>query len=188
MKFIISVLALSLAVNSYGQDNRLAVHPGIIVSAGVLGGEAEPAPVAQLSTGLAFGRYYAGAGIGLDQYRFRSMPLFADLRVGLGRTQSLFLYGNAGHNFSREKGDAANNFLIRDKYFGGFYMDAGAGYRFALGRWSCLLFSAGYSRKNMRNEQTTRTWCFTGDCPDIHTTYQYKMGRIAIKLSLELGR
>jgi hypothetical protein len=188
MKVLPILLVLLFPVFGFCQESRLAVHPRAILSAGILGGEAEPEPAYQLSAGLAFGRYFAGAGIGLDRYKFRSMPLFADLRVGLGRSQSVFLYGNAGYHFATENGMEPNDFLVKDEYLGGFFMDAGAGYRFPLGRMSRILVSAGYSRKNMRHEQATKSYCPSGNCPDVETVYIYKLGRMAFKLSWEFGR
>ena len=55
----------------------------------------------QTVNGFAKGKYFIGAGTGLDYYSYRSVPVFADFRYQFGqKVNKIFLYGDAGVNCS----------------------------------------------------------------------------------------
>jgi hypothetical protein len=186
--FIIAVL---FPFVSFSQGNVQKGEIAAIASVGLIAGESTAKPLFQLSGGLAVDRWYAGIGFGLDRYRFSSMPLFADWRMSLGKRQLAFLYGNAGYNFPTRrdnKKDDNNFFKTTDRFYGGFYMDAGVGYRIRLSPLHRLLLSAGYSRKELNNKVGYTYICWDGPCPEEIYNYHYKLGRIMAKISWEFGK
>jgi len=159
-----------------------------ITSIGLVAGESNNKPIFQLSGGSVYGRYFTGIGVGYDMYHFNSIPLFADWRMSFGKRRIGFLYANGGYNFPGSYRGENEFSKTKDRLKGGFYMDAGMGYRIPLGGLHRLSFSAGYSRKNMSQLKSFVYPCLTGDCPeDIHD-YKYSFGRIIAKMSWELGK
>lgn len=165
----------------------------MITSVGLIAGESTAKPLYQLSGGLVFGRWFAGVGGGYDQYKFNTFPVFVDGRVSFGKKKPGFLYAHIGYNFPSTglKSREIWGFTIEDDRFdGGIYMDAGVGYRINLGRQHRLLFSVGYSRKHLGNtvEYVYTRACFPEPCDPTVYEYEYKLGRILMKLSWAFGR
>lgn len=124
---------------------------------------------------------FAGIGVGLDLYKLRSVPLFVDLRQELGgKKRNLFLYGDAGYNLpwltDEEKSEQQFN---RSHFKGSWYYDAGLGYQFRF-HADALLFSAGYSYKELKNRANEFT-CTGPQCSMVEQTYRYRMPRIVIR-------
>jgi len=183
------IIAVLFPACSFSQGNKPASRLHTILSLGVAAGESTAKPLGQFSAGYTYDRFFTGIGVGLDQYRFKSVPLFADWRMNLGRTRSVFIFANGGYNFSygNETGDL-NSFKTTDRYSGGLYFDAGLGYRLRLNAMHRLSLSAGYSQKNIINEVGYTYPCFNPPCNEEVFNYHYNLGRITGKLSWEFGR
>jgi hypothetical protein len=185
--FIIAVLFPLFALSQEQKPNA-RIHA--IGSVGFAGGASTAKPLYQLVGGLSYGRAFSGIGFGLDQYKFNSFPLFADLRWSFGRTQTGYLYGNFGYNFADKKQDVIEEqpWISTHKIYGGFFADAGIGFRLRMSRLHQMLFSAGYSQKNMREELRYDGWCLIGPCPQQKLASRYQLGRIVAKMSWQFGR
>jgi hypothetical protein len=184
--FIIAVLFPLLAVSQHGTSK---VKIQAIGSVGFATGQSTAKPLIQLAGGLSYRRTFMGFGLGIDQYKFNSLPLFADIRYNFGKTEEGFVYGNIGYNIAsknQERKDQSG--ALSHKFYGGFYADAGIGYRLRVTRNHHLLFSAGYSQKNIREEIKYNTWCLVPPCPDNTISNSYLLGRIVAKMSWQLGR
>jgi hypothetical protein len=183
------IIAVLFPVVSFSQENSSRPRFHTIASVGVAAGESTAKPLFQLVPGFSYDRWFTGIGIGLDQYNFTTIPLFADWRVNFGKTRSGFLYANGGYNFSvNNKSGIDNWFKTTDRFEGGLYMDAGLGYRIRMGPLHRLLFSAGYSQKNITNIVGYTYQCFNPPCTEEVYRYHYNLGRIVTKLSWEIGR
>lgn len=183
---IIAFLFFPLVVSAQGKKS-FKTGWRIITSAGLIAGETDNRPAFQLSGGVVRSRYFAGVGIGYETYRFNSFPVFADWRIDFGKKRLGFLYGNAGYNFPGSYNEETEFFKTSDRIKGGFFMDAGIGYRIRLGTFNRLLFSAGYTRKDIRHIKRYAYPCITGDCPDNINDFKYSLGRMVAKMSWELG-
>jgi hypothetical protein len=171
----------------FSQDKKPCPCLNTLISAGVIGGESAAKPLLQAETGIKFDRYFAGIGIGLDHYYLKSIPLFADWRINFGKERLAFLYANGGYNFPYNNDqDVISGY--QNNYRGGFYMDAGLGYRFRLNTYHRLLLSAGYSQKNINSRYTSFFCPFLPPCQEQVYNYHYTLGRIIAKLSWEFGR
>jgi hypothetical protein len=183
------LIAVLSPLISFSQGDRSKGRVVTIASVGLAAGESTAKPLFQLSSGLVHGRWFTGIGAGLDQYNFNSVPLFADWRMNFGRTRLGFLYANGGYNFAtKNKGLTDDWFKTTDRFYGGLYMDAGIGYRIRLSSLHRLLFSAGYSQKNISNKIGYTYPCLVPPCTEQVYTYQYNFGRIVTKLSWEFGK
>ncbi len=184
----IAILLLPLTVCS---QSICPCHFKSFVSVGAIGGQHEIKTMTQLSGGVTYdqGMFYTGIGVGIDPYRFNSVPLFADVRINFGKKKNGFVYGNLGYNIPYDNNSEENPFAfkITDRFHGGVYTDAGIGYRLRVKGKGRLLLSAGHSYKRISNVQTTRyIWCPTCDIEKF--TYRYSFNRIVAKLSLEFGK
>lgn len=158
-----------------------------ITSVGLVAGESDTKPVFQLAGGIVRDRHFAGIGVGYESYRFNSFPVFANWQMDFGRKRTGFLYASGGYNFPGHYRGEDEFSKKTDRLKGGFYMDAGMGYRIRLGMFNRLSFSAGYTRKDVRNIKTYAYPCYTGNCPDNINEFKYSLGRMVAKMSWELG-
>lgn len=161
-----------------------------ITSAGFAAGEGTAKPLLQVTGGFTFDNWFTGVGVGIDNYRYNTIPLFADWRMNFGKTKLAFFYANGGYNFpGKYRGESDDIFLkSSDKLFGGFYMDAGVGYKVRLSPLHRILFSTGYSQKNTRTRVGQPTYCLVPPCPEQIYNYNYQLGRIVAKISWEIGK
>jgi hypothetical protein len=122
---------------------------------GLLEGQAGSAFQLQTVNGAQYKSWFAGVGIGLDYYRYRTIPLFLDVRKEFGkRSNKLFIYADAGMNFYWERDKDVKQFPVDDKIKNGFYGEAGVGYMWKLNQRMHLIFNAGYSYKNFTEKGT----------------------------------
>jgi len=119
-----------------------------INNAGLLEGETGSAFQVQTINGAQYKTWFAGVGLGLDLYRIRTIPLFADIRKEFGKgTNKLFGYTDLGINFGWATDQEKTSYVTGDKFSNGFYSDLGLGYKALVGRKNAVLLSLGYSFK-----------------------------------------
>jgi hypothetical protein len=162
-----------------------------INQAGLLNGGYGSSWQLQTINGIQYRSWFGGIGVGLDDYRFRGIPLFADIRKTFGHSKNkVFVYGDGGIHFSwltdKEK---QNTGQINDWYSNGPYLDGGLGYQVQLGGKNALLLSVGYSYKYLRQESNQLYFMpnnypgpFNSDPGAAVNTYHYQLNRISIKL------
>lgn len=185
----VGIILLFLPISLLAQDKKTS-KPGwrTITSIGLVSGESNNKAVFQLSGGAVYGCYFTGIGVGYDTYQFNSIPVVVDWRMAFGKKRIGFFYANGGYNFPGKYKEANEFDKTSDILKGGFYMDAGMGYRIPIGGLNRLSFSAGYSKKNMSTKKVFFPPCLVAPCPeDIHD-YKYSFGRIIAKMSWELGK
>ena len=181
------MIAVLFPVMCYSQDKtKVSLHT--IVSAGVAAGEGTAKPLAQVAAGFHYDRFFTGIGVGMDNYHFKSIPLFADWRMNFGNKQSIFVFANGGYNFSYGNKDNETHFFeTSNRFYGGFYFDTGLGYRFRLSSSHRLLLSAGYSQKNITQEIGYSYPCFSPPCSVDTYKNHYNLSRITAKIAWEFG-
>ncbi|MBX3241588.1 MAG: hypothetical protein KIT80_11430 [Chitinophagaceae bacterium] len=148
----------------------------------------------QTVNGVACQNWYLGLGVGLDFYRYRSVPLFVDLRREINlKKDKLFLYADGGYNLpwakdSEDRLHIWSNTIYRtiNEYRGGEYADLGLGYAVAAGKkGSAFLLSAGYSYKRFK-KTTTSTVESNVPNPTVETTdvqkFDYHFNRLMIRI------
>lgn len=192
MKYLLFVVLLpfaSLAQGNEKQTKRLNLHT--ITSVGFTAGEYEVKPLVQFSAGVKLHSLFAGAGAGMDFYRVKSIPVFADLRYSFGKQKQFFVYGNGGYNFPFNYKPKMQWWgQISDDVSGGIYMDGGIGLNMPAGKKHSFGFSVGMSRKSIVNTTRTST-CAWGGCPtinDLKTEYKHVFSRFVSKLSWRFGK
>ena len=139
----------------------------------------------QSVNGFSKGAFYAGAGLGMDFYRVRSVPLFLDLRYRLGKGKNKwYAYGDGGYHFPADnESDVLYTGASEHHFEGGLFYDAGIGYQLGLTKKDALFFSAGFSEKWMSEDYVIIPFCpGPGFCDPYEESAEYRFRRISVKI------
>lgn len=191
MLFIMLTMFVSIVS---GQQNN-SVSPWqyhSINNVGLLEGETGSAFQLQTINGANYQSWFAGVGVGLDFYRLRTIPLFADFRKEFGKSNNkVFVYSDIGINFSWVTDQQKTNYVQNDKFHNGFYGDWGLGYKVMVNRKNNLLLSLGYSYK--RTVETYDQFYYNpginiiqgSQSDDQSQKINYSLNRLTIKIGWE---
>jgi hypothetical protein len=157
-----------------------------INQAGVMEGSAGSSFHVQTINGIRYKSWFTGLGVGLDHYRYRTIPVFFDVRKDLlNKVNTPFLFGDVGVHVPWL--DDKNKTWWGDSEFNrGLYYDAGVGYKLNIGKSRALLFSGGFSLKKMRETRFIPVMCITAPCPDQREYYDFSLKRFSLKAGLQL--
>jgi hypothetical protein len=146
--FAVLVILIGIEMTCAGQDKKIQTKS--INSVGLA--EAQYGSAVQLQTinGIKKKSWFMGIGLGLDHYKLQSIPLFVDLRRTFGKkSNKIFIYANAGINFSDLTNDQkGNTYPANSRFKNGFYAETGAGYDIKLTSRFSLSIASGYTYKN----------------------------------------
>jgi hypothetical protein len=149
---MIPVLLCCLAVNA---QQKHAIVFNSYNSVGFVAGRSPLDFTAQTENGIKFKQWFIGAGLGIDNYYRKTLPLFGAIKKEFNiRSNRLFLYGNIGGNFIAGDKELRKAFsTIAAK--GGLYLDAGVGYKIKIGKRTGLFFSLGNTIKKISETETS---------------------------------
>lgn len=150
-------------------------------SVGMLAGDRTVHGLLQSVNGLSLGPWFVGAGLGIDSYRFRTVPVFVDGRYLFGKGRNKwFLHADAGYHFPWVKDPEAG---IEQDFGGGLYYDGGLGYQLNMTKrgWG-MFFSVGFSEKWMEEERLLIPVCPGGGCDPRNEYYDYRFRRYSLKV------
>lgn len=169
--------------------------PGALPEVGIMAGSYEPSGDARATFLLAKNSWSVGLGAGIDWYRFRSVPVYAQGRKTFGQKKNKpFVLASGGVNLpTKEPVQEAPIFWpgirLIDSWAPpvktaepGWYAEAGAGYGFFNKKQRGLTLSLNWVYKS-------RTEWYETDAPAIansnskdRTTTTYLMNRLAFRL------
>lgn len=153
-----------------------------VTSVGLAAGEKTNAPALETINGIRFSDWFAGIGVGIDYYRYKTLPLFGNVKWYFDSVKKAFLYGSAGYNFPLKNKPGPEIWYFDDYSFsGGIYLDAGIGYALPLGKRSAVVLSAGYSYKALRSTTIIHVCPFIPPCYEDKTRLEFTYGRIMLK-------
>ena len=176
MKYSIPVLILFTCLFYPAASQEVKPRFSPILQGGALIGGSFNSWGLQVVNGVAYKTWFAGIGIGTDQYYYRSIPVFLDLRKNiLDRKNTPFVYFDIGTNPPLDRSDSTP--WEKNNYSGGLYLDMGIGYSWNLEGNAQLLLSLGYSRKQII-ENRTYVWAMD----DVRDRYHYTFRRVFFKL------
>jgi hypothetical protein len=181
-------LLAALPLLSLGQKTTPKIKFESYTAIGTLFGNQTVHGQLQTVNGLSSGPWFLGLGVGLDEYRLRTVPVFADLRYRYGkRRNQWFAYADLGYSIATNTVTG----LDGDYYFerdiqGGLYYDAGVGYQIPITKKGWGLFvSAGFSQKYASETAKAYVWQ-PGILPlpdDAQVeALDYRLSRISIKV------
>ena len=176
---LFTLLSVHMLLSAQQKTSLRSIH-----SIGLLNGSKGAGLSLQSILGASLKNSFAGVGLGLDHYSFRSIPLFVDFRQELGRKkQRLFVYGDGGYNFdwlTERQANQQRQMFSSINFKGGMYYDAGLGYLVRFDNSNALVFSLGYCYKELK-DKVPFTNCSIGACGVRTDTYTYHMPRVLIK-------
>jgi len=180
---MMSLPVLDVSAQQHGSNHTIYFRS--IDNIGSLKGQAGASLQLETVNGIEMRSWFAGVGAGLDYYRFRSVPLFIQLRKEIGKKESkFFLYGDGGINFAwafpRQKMRYANNDVVRN----GVFAETGLGYKFCINAHNALLITAAYSYKKIVETNQVFLGYAPGRISD-QSRYDYNLNRMAIKAGWE---
>jgi hypothetical protein len=171
-------------VSSLSAQNKKARFQSVNQFA-IVGGENHVNTAFQTINGIKFSNWFSGIGIGIDNYRYKTLPLFLDGRWYFGEDKKAFFYGDVGYNFTMKNKPGKEVYYYNTYDFsGGTYTDFGIGYQTPLYKKSSLLFSLGYSSKKLQSKTGSVTCPIIGPCFLDYSRYHYELGRMILKAGL----
>lgn len=191
---LLFVLIVGLGTNVIAQQKQHAPGFRSIQHISLINGKGAVSAGLQSVNGIRLGNWFAGAGAGLDFYRYRSVPLFLDIRREFGLNKGkLFVYADGGYNLPwvTDGEDVYNAwpgsfYKVDNKYDGGIYTDAGIGYVIYHGSRSALVLSVGYSIKKFKKQViTTSSYTPPQQEPVVNEDvkkFNYNFNRLMIKI------
>ena len=156
------VIVCSAQAWKYRSDNYIGLSAGEWGEYGLV----------QTINGLYQGPWFIGAGAGLDNYRFRSVPLFLavtrDLPVPGIKRGGFFVGLDGGTNLPWYKRTIESyDEFTSSKFHAGAWWSVGVGYKWKLSERSrkALLLSVDYSEKRLKETETGPAQpCYTSSC------------------------
>ncbi len=174
--------AISFSVSA--QKNKIRFHS--INTFGLVGGESKASTAFQSVNGIQFSNWFSGIGVGVDYYRYKTLPLFIDGRYFFGDDKNGFIYGDLGYNFPM-KNKLEKRFAYRYdlyRFSVGIYTDFGIGFQTPLCKSSFLLFSLGYSYKKLEIKGKLTECGVIGPCWSSYVNYEFNLNRMILKAGL----
>lgn len=154
-KIIVTSFALAMFMMVHAQAKKNPVsrklHYQGSINIGMLNGSSSAATNLQTIHGVQYKTWFAGAGVGLDNYTYRTAPVFFELQKNiLNKASTPYLFADIGGQIPWVKDNQTYWWGTKPDYKAGLYTNIGAGYRFSLSQKYALLFSASYSVKKLK--------------------------------------
>jgi hypothetical protein len=151
---------------------------------GIVKGEIGSYTIFQTVNGLQYKKWYAGIGAGYDNYYYKSIPLFFDIRRFFGKQNNFLIYGDAGYNFPYKSIPKESSSYSLFHFSGNFYSDVGFGYKIKLIKKTSFIITTGYSYKKLSDKVEVITPYLVGPSSENIYNYNYTFRRIIIKAGI----
>ena len=185
-KILVLLLFLpSLAIAQKKQVTNKAKFQSSL-GASILIGYSEPSWNLQLVNGIRINNWFAGIGAGIDNYRYRTVPLFLSARKEGLFKRKLFAYLDAGVSIPAVK-DQDLPFNQDDKFYAGFYSETGIGWKIPAGKKTSLRLSAGYSVRTFREKVHSPSFSSFWPDPGNVSENKYTFQLLTIRAAFSLG-
>ncbi|MGE5107458.1 MAG: hypothetical protein ACM3H8_07930 [Sphingobacteriales bacterium] len=188
---IVCLVQLQLTGQEVKKKSSLLQHFSSQVAAGITEGQYGTSFQIHSINGFRVNQWYGGLGTGIDEYYFRSVPVyFSVARYLSSSSNSFFVQGDGGMNFVWEKNNirpAWNE--IGSEFKPGLYWNGSFGFSTALGKRQAnnLLFSLGYAYKYIKQKTETQVFCINPPCEPLEQDYSYHLRRIAFKIGWQFN-
>jgi hypothetical protein len=183
MKKILSftlIISFLIYFSASAQNKKVEFHS--INQFAIVGGESQMNSAFQTVNGAKFFDWFTGIGIGIDNYRYKTLPLFIDGRWFFGDDKNGFVYGDIGYNFPmKNKPGKEISYYSSYHFTEGVYTDIGIGYKAPLYKKSSLLFSLGYSYKELQTKIGVNACGIIGPCWVDYSKYNFSYSRMILK-------
>jgi hypothetical protein len=166
--------------NSAVAQEKEKIKFSSINQAGILKGSSDQTYQLQTINGIKYKTWFAGMGVGLEEYYLKTIPVFIDVRKNLFKHKpSPFLYADLGVSFPSEKED--KGLWQTSVYSKGLYIDVGLGYNIPIKGSLAFNFSAGLSYKKL-HEKRIYGHSFGSNGKEY---FEYSFRRVSVKVALQ---
>lgn len=150
---------------------------------GILEGESGTSLQLQTINGIRFKTWFAGAGLGLDYYYYRSIPAFISVSKFLNSSKlPLYFTGDIGMNFPW-KNKGTYYYENPGEFSPSLYWAGGMGYKFGFKKsGNALLLNLGYNYKRLTQTYESVSLCLVAPCPVYTEKYDYRLKRLSVKI------
>lgn len=185
-QLLVANCLMFFAISMSAQQEHARKNKGLtfqsIFQAGALVGSSDGQFVIQSVNGVKYKNFFAGAGVGVDFYFLRTVPVTIELRERVFDWHSSpFVYAAGGLNFPW-----AND--KNSHYSKGGYWDFGVGYDIPANKNLSVTVSLGYSIKKFSEHETQLSYQPVPFYPlgtsDKEIRYDYNLRRIVLKAGL----
>lgn len=182
---LIHALLFIVVIPCFAQQKKMQFQS--VNSFELISGQSPLSTGFQSINGFRFSSWFTGVGAGVDNYNYKTLPLFFEATKFFGLEKRAFLYGDAGYDFPlKDKPGKEISYYSSYHFTGGLYADWGMGYQFHLYKKTSLLFRVGYSYKELESKTglISDYYCPYLACPVDFRKYQFNYGRIILKSGL----
>lgn len=184
-KYFLLIVFVIVCILLFAQQKKAGYTFHSINNLSLVNGSNAVSASLQSVNGFKKGLWFAGAGVGIDYYLYRTVPLFADLRYAFGKKKNnFFAYADAGINFNWVQDQFIDNPTVwngntSNTFQNGMYTDAGLGYSIQTKNKNALVLSLGHSVKSLKELEKYRDWRTQELLTKINS---YNLNRIMIKV------
>ena len=146
--FLFTIIISTIAVHAQSKPSYTA-----IIEAGVLKGGSDNSNTILFTNGIRYKNAMGGVGVGIDNYLFRSIPLFVRVRKSFGNhLLQPFISASAGINISHPTNGQKSSYFFSDsaRVKNGFMADVSTGVSVKIYKQLRGFISAGFSYKTTK--------------------------------------
>ena len=187
MKVISFFCLLLTSITTSAQEKKQKIW--IMPETGFQFGANEPSGDLRLQGGIQKGSWLFGGGSGIDYYRFRSTPVYAQVRkLFKFRGTTPFLMASAGYNFKNASDTVPDWFTSRvyDRT-GGYYGELGGGFVFRVFKKERLSLSVTKNIKQVKESYDMDFWLGPGQTRSARSSNLYTMHRVVIRAAWQIS-
>lgn len=184
MKLAFAIFVMCINCNVFSQQQKLKFAS--INTIGILHGDAGVFGNIQSVNGGVKNNWFAGIGLGVDWYKYKSVTATAEVKDYLLKEKNFGVNAGIGYNFPfNNKPD----FTVIDTYYtptfaGGLYTNVGIFYEFKLLKKYRGIINPGFNLKKMSLTTKDISPCLVPPCPETSSKYQYNFQTLSIKTGL----
>lgn len=180
------ILLLLINLHVFAQPKKLNIKS--VNTVGISFGNAGSYFNIKSVNGIAKQKWFAGIGVGVDFYKYKSVTATADYRKYIFKKNNFGINGAAGYNFPFDNKDKTG-FIPVDSYYskkfkGGLYSTAGLFYEFKLFKKIKGVINPDFNIRRMSIVSKDVMPCLVAPCPETVTTYTYNLQTFSIKTGI----
>ncbi len=177
----------SSVLNTYSQSKKEGLKFNSLNSVGLLNGEATSTFTMQTINGISYRKLFAGIGVAIDNYGYRTIPLFLDVRKTFGnRSIQPLLFADFGIGFHLKTDqlpekwwNGVRDFTIKNSFCG----EWGVGLEKKVGT-SSFFVTASYSLK--KYAFTQNVYWDIGPQGTTLNQFDYTYNRLVLRMGVRL--
>jgi hypothetical protein len=184
MKLYIAILFTLISLKNIAQQKPIQFSS--INMAGISHGKAGGYLNLQTINGISNKKSFAGIGIGVDWYKYKSIITTLELRNYLLQKKHFGINAGIGYNFPFNN---TPDFMVNDTYYspsfsGGLYTNAGLFYQFKLFKKFSGIINPGFAFKKVSLTTKDVVPCLIAPCPETVSNYKYSFQTLLIKTGI----